>query len=287
LKGFYTFYKNENPNAYTVGEVYGAGAFMATKYAQQMDHIFNFEVASGIVNTVNGETNTGINSAWTFTLKDITDGNYAIFLTNHDQNRVMSVLNGREGKAKLAAVILLTSPGTPFIYYGEEIGMQGRKPDEDIRLPMQWSADANAGFTTGTPWRAPDPMYVDINVADQDQDPNSLLNLYRTLTGLREKHNVLRNGTLTVLETGNSGIYAIIRTDNNESILVLMNLKGTPISDYSLNLEEKLLPDSTLTPTSLLDATAASPLTVTGGMFKDYKAVPELPAYQAYIFRLK
>ena len=67
----------------------------------------------------------------------------------------MSVFHGSMEKGKLAAVLLLTSPGTPYIYYGEEIGMQGEKPDEDIRLPMQWSADANAGFTTGTPWLAP------------------------------------------------------------------------------------------------------------------------------------
>ena len=143
FKGFYTFYKDTNPNTYTVGEIYGAGAFLATKYTEQLDHIFNFDVASGIVNSTNGELNTGINSAWTFTLKDIPNGDYATFLTNHDQNRVMSVLNGKVEKAKLAAVMLLTSPGTPFIYYGEEIGMQGKKPDEDIRLPMQWSADVN------------------------------------------------------------------------------------------------------------------------------------------------
>jgi alpha-amylase len=287
FKGFYTFYKNEDQNAYTVGEVYGAGAFMATKYAQQMDHIFNFEVASGIVNSVKGETNTGITSAWTFTLKDMTDGNYATFLTNHDQNRVMSVLNGSEEKAKLAAVILMTSPGTPFIYYGEEIGMQGKKPDEDIRLPMQWSADANAGFTTGTPWRAPDPKYVDVNVGAQDADPDSLLNLYRTLTKLREEHAALRTGSLTVLETGNTGVYAVLRRNDLENILILINLRGTPITDYALNLPEKVLPESTLTPSSLLDGTAASPLTVTGGMLKDYTPLPELPAYQAYIFQLK
>jgi glycosidase len=65
FKGFYTFYKNENPNAYTVGEVYGAGAFIATRYAQQMDQHFNFE-GNGIVNSVNGETNTGINKRLDF-----------------------------------------------------------------------------------------------------------------------------------------------------------------------------------------------------------------------------
>ena len=60
----------------------------------------------------------------------------------------MSVLGGNVEKAKLAAFILLTSPGTPFIYYGEEIGMMGRKPDENIRRPMQWSSDPFGGFST-------------------------------------------------------------------------------------------------------------------------------------------
>jgi hypothetical protein len=82
-------------------------------------------------------------------------------------------------------------------------------------------------------------------------------------------------------------VYAVIRNDSDESILVLINLKEIPISDYSLNLDAKLLPDSTFTPSSLLDGSTASPLTVTGGMFQDYKPVPELPAYRAYIFQLK
>jgi alpha-amylase len=287
FKDFYTFYKSENPNAYTVGEIYGAGAFLATKYSQQMDHIFNFDIASGIINSVNGESNTSINSAWTFTLKDISTGDYATFLTNHDQNRVMSVLNGNDEKAKLAAVMLLTSPGTPFIYYGEEIGMQGRKPDEDIRLPMQWNADINAGFSTGTPWRAPDPNYVEVNVSQQNNDARSLLNLYRKLTPLRREHTALRTGSLAVLDTKNTGVYAILRSDGNENILVLINLKGTAITDYSLSLNDQSLTDSTLTPFSLLDSTTAAPLTITGSNFKEYKPLPELAPYQAYIFLLQ
>lgn len=287
FKGFYTFYKQEDPDAYSVGEIYGAGAFMATQYEGQMDHIFNFEVASGIINSVNGESNTGINGAWNFTLKDIQDGDYATFLTNHDQNRVMSVLNGNEQKAKLAAVMLLTAPGTPYIYYGEEIGMQGKKPDEDIRLPMQWNAEVNAGFTTGTPWRAPDPAYSAVNVDEQDQNPDSLLNLYRTLTKLRHEHTALRGGNLTVLETGNPGVYAILRNDANETILVLINLKGTPIADYALSLKEQRLPDATITPISLLEPASAAPLTIVNGTFDAYKPIEELSPYQANIFQLK
>lgn len=287
FKEFYTFYKSIEPDAYTVGEVYGAGAFLATKYAGQTDHIFNFELASGFVNSVAGESNTGINGAWAFTLKDIGDGNYATFLTNHDQNRVMSVLNGNEQKAKLAAVLLLTSPGTPFIYYGEEIGMQGRKPDEDIRLPMQWNADVNAGFTTGTPWRMPDASYTQVNVAAQEKDPGSLLNLYRMLTRLRAEHPVLRDGNLTVLETGNSGVYAILRHSDSEDVLILINLKGTPVFEYSLGLPDAILADGTHTVTSLLDTTQANNLNITGGMFTGYRPLAELHPYQAYIFKLK
>jgi len=199
----------------------------------------------------------------------------------------MSVLNGKEEKAKLAAVMLLTAPGTPFIYYGEEIGMQGKKPDEDIRLPMQWSADANAGFTTGTPWRAPDVKYAQVNVTAQEKDPNSLLNLYRILTKLRNEHAVLRTGNITVLETGNTGVYAILRSNADENILVLINLKGTPVSDYALSLKEKPIADGTFSPLSLMDATQAVQLTINGGTFTDYKPISELPPYQAYIFQIK
>jgi alpha-amylase len=287
FNGWYTFYKAEHPKSYSVGEVYGAGAFLATKYEGQMDHIFNFEVANGIVNSVSGESNTGINGAWAFTLKDMQDGDYATFLANHDQNRVMSVLNGNEQKARLAAVMLLTAPGTPFIYYGEEIGMQGRKPDEDIRLPMQWSAEANAGFSTGTPWRGLDPTFVDVNVAEQDAKPDSLLHLYRRLIQLRKDYAVLRTGQLSVLETDNSGVYAILRRDESASMLVLVNLRETPISDYSLTLTENTLTDSTHTPISLLDTTTAAPLTIANGTFTEYKPVPELPAYQAYLFQME
>ena len=287
LKGFYTFYKSLNPNAYTVGEVYGAGAFLGTKYTGQLDHIFNFELASGIINSVNGESNSGINSAWKFTLKDISNGEYATFLTNHDQNRVMSVLNGDEEKAKLAAVMLLTSPGTAFIYYGEEIGLQGKKPDEDIRLPMQWSAAAHAGFTSGTPWRAPDANYAQVNVAAEEKDQNSLLSLYRALIKLHAEHPVLRTGSLTLLDTGNTGIYAILRHNEAENILVLINLKGEPITDYGLSLKEKLLPDGPYSPLSLLGTATMTTLTVNNGIFAAYKPISELPAHQAYIFQLK
>jgi glycosidase len=287
FKGFYTYYKSIDTDTYTVGEVFGAGAFIATTYEEQFDHVFNFELASGILNSVNGESNTGINSAWKFTLKDMDDGDYATFLTNHDQNRVMSVLNVNTDKAKLAAFMLLTSPGTPFIYYGEEIGMQGQKPDEDIRLPMQWNADANAGFTTGTPWRALNEKYTQVNISVQENDPDSLLNQYRTLIQLRKDHSVLRTGKTYLLDTGNTGVYAILRSDGDEHMLALVNLKETPISDYALNLSDEVLPNGNKTLETLFGSAEGVQVRISKGKFSGYKPLDELPSYSAFLFRIK
>jgi glycosidase len=138
----------------------------------------------------------------------------------------MSVLDGSVEKAKVASSLLLTSPGTPFIYYGEEIGMQGRKPDEDIRLPMQWSQEANAGFTTGDPWRDPDPAFEQVNVAGEAGDPDSLLSHYRDLIALRAAHPALRSDGIWLVETDTPALFASLRVENGDMILVLLNLEA-------------------------------------------------------------
>jgi glycosidase len=287
FKEYYAFYKSDHPEAYIVGEIFGAGGFIATTYEGQFDQIFNFELASGMVNSAKGGSNTGITSAWKFTLKDKDDGNYATFLTNHDQNRVMSVMKGNVDKAKLAVFMLFTAPGTPFIYYGEEIGMQGQKPDEDIRLPMQWSNQENAGFTSDVPWRAPYTNFTEVNVAAQESDANSLLNHYRKLIELRKEYPLLHTGKTTLLETGNTGVYAILRTDENEQMLVLVNLKDEPIADYSLNLKENVLADGVLSLTTLFGSGEDSQVTIVDGKFSGYKPLAKLTPYSAHLFLLK
>jgi glycosidase len=241
FRDFYEFYTADHPDAYTVGEIYGAGGFIASTYRQQIEHIFNFELASGFVNSANGSAKSGVISAYDFTLKDMTDGAFATFLTNHDQNRVMSVMNGNIGKAKVAASLLLTAPGTPFIYYGEEIGMQGQKPDEDIRLPMQWSAAQNAGFSTGKPWRAVHADYPQVNLAAQHDDPDSLWKHYQRLINLRKQIPALRTGNTVIVETDDNALFASLRTTNEDQILVIVNLGDDPISNYNLSLESSPL----------------------------------------------
>ena len=288
LKGFYTEYKTQNPQAYTVGEVFGAGSSIVKSYTgNQLDQVFNFEMSGGFVNSANGGANSGITSAFKFAFQDMPNFNYATFLTNHDQARAMSVFYGNINKAKLASFLMLTSPGTTFIYYGEEIGMQGQKPDEDLRLPMQWSNASNAGFTTGAPWRAPNKDYTTVNVAAQTDDPNSLLNHYRTLIQLRKEHPALQSGNAILLETGNPAVFALLRTSGNEHILVVVNLGKIPISDYKLSLAESNLPDGILTPTSLFGTAQAKPLEIISGKFSGYLPLTELPPYQTYLFELK
>lgn len=287
LKEYYAFHKSEYPNAYTVGEILGAGGFIITTYKDQFDQIFNFELASGVMNSVNGESNTGINSAWKLTLTNIDDGNYATFLRNHDQDRVMSDLNNVD-KAKLAAFMLFTMPGTPFIYYGEEIGMEGQKPlDENLRLPMHWNSDVNAGFTTGIPWLSPHESFENTNVALQDNDENSLLNHYRKLTNLRNEYSVLRTGKTVLLETGNTGVYAILHTDGEQHMLVLVNLKDEPISDYELTLSESILTKRKYSPSTIFGSAEGAQISIVDGKFSNYKPLIELPPYSAYLFLIK
>lgn len=288
LRGYYAFIKeNAENDPYLIGEIYGAGSLVSKIYEDQLDHIFNFEIASGAVNSANGGANSGIRSAITFAVKDNPEGNFATFLTNHDQERVMSTLRGDINKAKMASFLLLVSPGTPFLYYGEEIGMTGKKPDEYIRTPMQWDASPNAGFTSGQPWIAVNGDYAEVNVAAQDGDPESLLNHYRALTTLRRQHPALRAGQSVLVETGSSKVFAMLRHDGGETLLIVANLGNAPISDYKLSLSSDVLKNGTIRLETLFGGADAAPLMVANGAFSDYQPLPELPAYQMLVLKLR
>ena len=109
------------------------------------------------------------------------------------------------------------------MYYGEEIGMIGDKPDEQIRTPMQWSAATGGGFTTGKPWEALQPDWATNNVASQTDDAASLLNHYRRLIHLRQAHVALSRGEMTIGSVSNTAVTAYSRRSGGESILVVVN----------------------------------------------------------------
>jgi len=155
----------------------------------------------------------------------------APFLRNHDQTRLATVLGNDSGKMKSAAAILLTLPGAPFIYYGEEVGLQNGPGgnDEWKRTPMPWNDEGSGGgFTTGTPWYSFAPGRSTANVAAQTGSGGSLLSRYRNLIAARRSSEALKKGTLQLLTplTATSATLAFIRESEGERVLVVHNLTG-------------------------------------------------------------
>ena len=143
------------------------------------------------------------------------------------------VENGRR-RMELLNALLFSLPGTPVVYYGDEIGMGDNIYLGDrngVRTPMQWSGDRNGGFSRADPARlfAPpiqDPVYgyASINVEAQERYPFSLLNWMRRLIALRRQHPVFGRGSLEFVGCANRKILAYLRRDDRETILVVVNL---------------------------------------------------------------
>ena len=199
----------------------------------------------------------------------------------------MSVLGGNVEKAKIAAFILLTSPGTPFIYYGEEIGMLGRKPDENIRRPMQWSSEQFGGFSSSVPWEELDPGYVAVNVQNQQNTSDSLLRTYQELIAIRETQPALSTGDYIRVESSNSGTYAFIRKEGSAILLMVVNLTKKSIADYTISSLGTTLEDATYTVSDILSNSAGSTLTIQDGGFKEYRPLEQLTPYTGYIFEIE
>lgn len=288
FKQYKVFYKGINPQAMVVGEVW-SNSYSAVQYIRNegMDLVFDFDLASG---WVSGALNANADKLMgtTVTENEIFKGEQlATFLTNHDQNRVMNAMFGNVDKAKAAATISLTAPGVPFIYYGEEIGMSGAKPDEKIRTPMQWTADEQAGFTKGSPWEPINADYPQVNAASESKDPGSMLNLYRALIQARNQHEALRVGDLVRLDTGNPKVYAVLRTTPKEAVLVLVNLDKEDASDYALSLTSSALKGA-YSLQALVGAGAFANLkTNDQGGLDAFKPLASLPAYSNLVIQLK
>jgi glycosidase len=287
LQAYRDFLTEIEPEAMTVGEIWTTTDNVVPYVKDgEVDLAFEFDLAEAMVSAAKGETRGPVAGAQFKAWNAYPPGQYAPFLTNHDQERVMSQLGGDEGKARVAALLLLTSPGVPFIYYGEEIGMIGTKPDEQIRTPMQWTAEEDAGFTTGDPWIKVKANYPEVNVAAQRTDPDSLWNTYRSLVHLRNNHVALRTGDYTKVDVADSKVYAFLRSSPQETVLVLINLGSEPVSDYELNLAKGPLSGS-VTAVEVLHGTAVTSPTITPeGGFKAYKPLDTLAPQTGYVIQL-
>lgn len=285
LEGFRSRVQAVEPEALLVGEVWDATS-TAARYVNDgaLDVAFEFGLASAILGSIRlGDAET-LRNVQAEVLDAYPVGGYAAFLTNHDQDRTMDVLGRDRVAASLAATLLLTNPGIPFIYYGEELGLRGRKPDEEIRTPLPWNATPPGyGFTTGQPWEALAPDAETVAVADQTGDPGSLLAHYRSLTMLRAAHSALRTGELIPLDAAPRGVYAYLRHDAAETIAVVANLTDEPVEDERLTLVSGPLCGTPGAEVLLGESDVHAPQINPAGGFDDYRPIDRLDAHQAVV----
>lgn len=202
-----------------------------------------------------------------------------VFYSNHDTTRTVSRLgddkNYHKLSAKMLATLQLTHKGTPFIYYGDEIGMTNANDfkledyrdasiftryselvlsglvshenyikglnltsRDNSRTPMQWNDKYNAGFTSAIPWIKVNSNYQEVNVEQQEKDYDSILNYYKKLIALRNKELTLVYGDFEEVDKENTSIYAYLRTLGNKKVLVICNFFG---GDAQLKLSEDIL----------------------------------------------
>lgn len=283
------YYRSANPQAFTVGEAWTDNANVKeyTSTDKELDSAFNFDLATAILKSLNESNNTSVRFLLQTTIRDFPQQDNSNFLTNHDMPRVMNQLGeNQDGKAKAAAGILLTAPGIPFIYYGEEIGMSGTKPDELIRTPMQWTSEEGAGFTAGTPWEPVNSDFATRNIAQQTGDSTSLLEGYRKLIQLRNAHSALRTGETYVAESKSNKLVVYLRADEDETLLVVINIDDAPVADYQVELGRGPLAGN-YTAASLLDDSTINTLQANdAGGFDAYTPLAEVPAYAVMIIQL-
>ena len=270
---FNQYVKSVDPEAYLVGEAW-ADIPVAAKYfgeGKGLDQGFDFEVGYKILGLLkpnasveaqfgtmqsNQQANTVDANVLKQNLQQRIDSTapldfFAPFLTNHDQERIAYQLAEHDDKAKLAAAMLFSSPGTPYIYYGEEIGLTQGGTGHDVykRAPMQWDNSNQAGFTQAqTSWVEQAELFGDnytqwwpeylaqqINAADrnvktQQAQSNSLWRLYQHLIALKKQRPELGIKGSYELTQHNNGLVEITRELNGSKSMFVLNLTANPQS---------------------------------------------------------
>ncbi|HKH87697.1 MAG TPA: alpha-glucosidase C-terminal domain-containing protein, partial [Acidimicrobiales bacterium] len=176
------------------------------------------------------------------------------------RRRLAPLLQFHRQKIELMHGLLMSLPGTPVLYYGDEIGMGDNVYLGDrnsVRTPMQWNADRNAGFSTANPQRLFLPVNVDpqchfesVNVEAQSDNPDSLLRWVRRLIALRKRHPVFGRGRMEFVQSDNPRVLSFIRHDEHEEVLVVANL-----SRFAQYVELDLAPHRGATPRELFGQT--------------------------------
>ncbi len=242
-KEFESYVRSVKPDVLLVGEVW-TGDRTVSKYYQGgkgLDLCFDFEMADSMLRTARygaakdlqkkikeKEQFPKVAGASSMPKADDQPAPrkfYAPFLSNHDQIRTMTVLNGKVQSAKIAAALLLVQPGTPFLYYGEEIGIQNVSVggDRGKRTPMQWKEGVYNGFTSGkSVWALPASHDKNVTVEEESKHPDSLLSFYRKMIKIRHNNPEFRSSDISTLNTGNKKVIIIKRVASTGDISYLL-----------------------------------------------------------------
>lgn len=242
LNWLYSYCAGLDPDFYMVSEVWAAKSTLASYYASQTPSMFNFDLADSegkLLKAARGKYNAQslVNSMLSYEtdFSEAYEGYIdAPFISNHDMGRISNALISDANDMKMAGGLLLMMNGSPFVYYGDEIGMAGKgTKDENKRLPMYWSDTDKTGMTVG-------PADADAGITssfasaeEQLKDENSILNYYKRALRLRNENPEIARGNITVVEALCDGHQAaILKTWEGSTIAIVYNT-----SDEELQVE--------------------------------------------------
>ena len=256
----------------TVGEGAGVTYENALDYVhpdrEEIDMVYHFQLSHRAKLSMSANHFIKMQSKWAEVIKK---GGWAVqYLSNHDSARQVSCYgdaeNYREESAMLLGTLMHTTPGTPFVYQGEEIGMtnvvfdtiddynccytkgdyhsmteQGASPEEAIkalaprsrdnaRTPYQWDESENAGFTTGKPWLKVNPQYREINLEKDKKSEKSVFNYYKKLIAMRNEHPAIVEGDLEFYACNDPDIIIYTRKCEQETLLIIANLSSKSVT---------------------------------------------------------
>ena len=240
-KDFSAFVRSVKPSATLVGEAWAETKIISAYYGStgavpggdELPLAFDFPLAGALVAAARSGDATGLVQTLTDTRASYPPGATDVpFLTNHDMVRAATALGNDLSAMSSAAAILLTLPGTPFLYYGEEVGLENGFQNGDLakRTPMPWSDDgAGGGFTTGSPWTPFSHGRTQANVKAQQADASSLWSRYRRLIDARHRSGALARGSFQLLGAP-AGVLAFVRSTTAETVLVAHNLGSASVT---------------------------------------------------------
>lgn len=224
--------KELGPDVFMVGEITQSPDYIQPYLKKGLSSAFNFDLAEKIIQAILQEKHdclaiwlSNVQTTFSKTDSGATD---SIFLSNHDQIRVASRWEGDIQKSKLAASILCSLPGEIFMYYGEEVGMLGLKPDEYVReaFPWTWKSDPQNCTWQQSKYNLPGTLP---SFQQQKADPQSLFHHYQTLLALRKTHPALGHGQLENVTCGDPSVLIFTRKHLQERILIMHNLSSHPV----------------------------------------------------------